>query len=313
MAEKKEKKVVDQTKAWIVVKKAMEIDPLIADDVVNGSNVAALTKILETRLRSRSNHRQRSVALRATPERYIAMGHAFFKPKSWTSNGADSEIGVLGSEKNTNFLKALLITGWTQVKAIEIVLVDEPDIPQLYRRSLVKLGGVTVQRTALESETRSRDELIEAAGVLTAAECRSTAARKAATRGAHVPPAPISGELVTKEIDVCFEMTYDRRGGGHLVRLEWCPGVIIEFSPAVEEGTKKKKAKAIAVIKYTDGTDGTLAVNRPTFWNAKKAGGWRIHVEDDEDDDDSENEETDESGLVDHVNDEIEEDDDENM
>ena len=137
----------------------------------------------------------------------------------------------------------MLISGRTQVKALKIVLVDDPDIPQLYRRSLMKLGGVTEQRTALVSESRSKDELIEAAAVLTDAKCRSTAARKAATRGPRAPPAPITGELVTKVIDFCFEMTYDRRGGGHLVRLEWFPGVIIDFSPAVEEGTNRRRRR----------------------------------------------------------------------
>ena len=118
-----------------------------------------------------------------------------------------------------------------------IVLVDVPNIPPLYRRSHTALGGATEQRTALESESRSHDDLVEAAVVvLTTAKRDSAVARKAATHASRAPLAPISVELVTKVIDACF-------------------------LPAVEEGAKNKTAQAISVIKYADGVDETLAVS----------------------------------------------------
>ena len=65
-------------------------------------------------------------------------------------------------------------------------------------------------------------------------------------------------------------------------RLEWCTGVIFNFAPAVFKG-KKKTSAAVATIKYADGNEGTLFVDRPSFWNAKRSGGWRMHVADEED------------------------------
>ena len=117
-----------------------------------------------------------------------------------------------------------------------IVLVDVPNISPLYRRSHTTLGGATEQQTALESESRSQDELVEAAVVLTTAKRDSAVARKAATHASRAPLAPISLEIVTKVIDAYFP-------------------------PAVEEGSKNKKAQAIAVIKYVNGVDEMLAAN----------------------------------------------------
>ena len=50
-----------------------------------------------------------------------------------------------------------------------IVLVDVSKMVSLYRRSHAALGGATEQRTALESDSLSQDELVEAAVVLTTA------------------------------------------------------------------------------------------------------------------------------------------------
>ena len=151
---------------------------------------------------------------------------------------------MLSSEKNTKYPRATLCVGWTQAKVMGSVLVDLPNIPPFYRRSHTALGGATDQRTALESESRSQDELVEAAFVLTTARAKrdSAVAHKAATHAFGAPLAPISFELVTKVIDACFP-------------------------PAIEEGAKNKKAKVIAVIKYVEGVDETLAVNCGKLWN----------------------------------------------
>ena len=291
------KLIGDQTAAWIKTMEHMEHEPLIADDVVVRSSITVLTRTLDARLRSRPGHTQRSNAVKKTLERYHAMGLEFAMHKPWASGVAGSEIGALGSETNANFLRAKLIAVWKHIKDMKIVLVNEPYIPELYRRRLPQLGDATEQRTALESESRTEDELIVAAAVLTAAKRDSSAARKDASRGPRGPPAAISDELVTQVIDVCFEMTYDRRGGGFLKRLEWCAGIIADFTPAVYEGDKMK-TNAIVSVMYEDGEVGTLAVDRPSYWDAMKGGGWRIHVEGDDSGTD-----TDESGVVDHDSD----------
>ena len=77
----------------------------------------------------------------ATLDHYPAMGHrdGVVKVKYRTYTSADSEVGVLSSEKKSKCLKATLCAGWTPAKAMRIVLFDEPNIPQRYLRSRATL------------------------------------------------------------------------------------------------------------------------------------------------------------------------------
>ena len=88
--------------------------------------------------------------------------------------------------------------------------------------------------------------------------------------------------------------------GGEYVTAQWCDGTIEDVSSAGSYDTTGSKRRKLGLgwlwIKYDDGSFGWLLANRPSFYKAKKPGGWRF---DDDDDDDADDADEDSDGVDD--------------
>ena len=249
------------------------------------------------------------------------MGFEHLRPKSYSAS-VDENIGESGTEQNIAFLRSTLLSAWSDIKSKKLTMTNEPVVPALHRRPLPKLGASTQQRDDLESDQlRSADELHAAADEY---QARPRARAVAIAHGARRRSLPEISSLLDREIEVMWEMEYNRRDGGVYKTNQWCAGTIRGISDANTVDMTAAKRKKLGMgwlwIEYKDGTGGWLLATRPTFYKANKPGGWHLVKRDGEmDDSDDEvagDEEDDEECSVDEeelVDADDDDDDDDGM
>ena len=108
-----------------------------------------------------------------------------------------------------------------------------------------------------------------------------------------------AGDVV--QVEVAWEMTYEKRGGGEYTCTCWCPGVVKKASTVNTFEGRKKLGLGWLFIEYEmDGSSSWLLANRPKLFNANKAGAWRFKGEKDDDEgDESDSDEMCDDDLVD--------------
>ena len=95
--------------------------------------------------------------------------------------------------------------------------------------------------------------------------------------GASGTPPPIDDGLLNKNIQVCFSITYkEERGKKAMTEKNFlCPGTIESVSDESTVLGRKKLGCGWVFVNYRDG-EADWQLLHPTFFNAKKPGGWRI-------------------------------------
>ena len=101
--------------------------------------------------------------------------------------------------------------------------------------------------------------------------------------GKEEEPPEINAELINRNVDVAWELTCQKRDGGEYTRTCWCRGVIKRVSTGSTRIDGSKAGRGWIFVEYTDGSSAWLRADRPTFFNAQKAGAWRFAPEDDDD------------------------------
>ena len=90
----------------------------------------------------------------------------------------------------------------------------------------------------------------------------------------------IDASLIDERIEVMWELTYNRRGGGEYVTKQWCAGTIKDVSATSTFDTSGPKRRKLGLghiwVVYDDGTVGWLLATRPTFYKGNKPGAWRF-------------------------------------
>ena len=276
--EKIEVALEKQTKCFVKAQDALVVDLVNSDaDVMGRTLLTTLTKRLDEALaREPKISGKRRLLVDNIKSYTLGRGIAAVEPKSFSSE-VDASIGAVGSEMNNAFLRSALIDAYTHIKAEKIELTNEPAVPEMHRRVLPTLGTPTLQRVAFESEQLRGPEALRADAAAYRARPSAPMARK---RRAQKPDMPaIDDDLVTRQqrVDVAWEMTYNRRGGGVLVQTYWCPGRITRVRSDSRGGW--------IYVEYDNGSSGWLLASRPSFWMAEKAGAWRFEVTEDADGD----------------------------
>lgn len=277
--EKIEATLEKQTKCFVKAQDALVVDLVNSDaDVMGRTLLTTLTKRLDEALaREPKISGKRRLLVDNIKSYTLGRGIAAVEPKSFSSE-VDASIGAVGSEMNNAFLRSALIGAYSHIKAEKIELLNEPAVPEMHRRVLPALGTPTLQRVAFESEQLRGAEALSAAAADYRARPSAPTARP--RRRAQKPDLPaIDDELVTRQqrVDVAWELTYNRRGGGQLVKTFWCPGRITRVRSDSRGGWIH--------VEYDDKSSGWLLASRPSFWMAEKAGAWRFEVTEDADGD----------------------------
>ena len=137
-----------------------------------------------------------------------------------------------------------------------------------------------VRCAASEAEVRALAATLKKGPAASASARTATAGGGASGAGASGAGArgtapPIDDDLSNKNIEVCFSITYKERGKKEVTENFWCPGTIESVSDESTVLGRKKLGCGWVFVNYRDG-EADWQLLRPTFFNAKKPGGWRI-------------------------------------
>ena len=316
--DEKEKKAEEKTiAAYIKAREKIKFSPPIVDSDIVEKSVVDLTAQLDGYLGQCATPAAKTRVIKGMLERFVlGMGFKELKPKYYAS-GTDAMIGKEGSDTNIAYLRSFLVKAFETIKEKKLGLVSVAAAPSVCRRQLPTVGEPTLQRVAIENEQLCSLEQLEAKADAAAA----ARPQRAASQRSNLPPVDQSLVERRQRIIVVWQLAYDVRGAdGELTTHEGdyqCPGVIRRLSTANTKDGRRKLGLGHVWVEYDDGTKGWLQVNRPTFFNSYKTGGWWLVGEGEEAQGDSADEgESDgdapmlDGEIVDHVGDDEEESDD---
>ena len=296
----KKKEMLDKlTKCYVKAEDAFAAVPIVDNKALGGrSSLATLTKRADAALEREPTPAAQFALLKTELQRLtLGMGFKELAPKFYTS-GVDATIGEAGTAVNIAFLRNTLIEAYRHIKEEKCELPEEAVVPEMHQRarSMPTLGGMTKQRAKLESEQRSATELRADADAFRARQRAKKSSPKAGSGSSARAALPEINDALARDkrrVEVVFDLTYKRRGGGEYVTSRWCPGTITDVSTesSVDEsgGKRRKLGLGWLFIEYDDGAGGWLLATRPSFYRAAKPGGWRflgdnLDVDDDEED-----------------------------
>jgi len=157
--EKQTESIERQVSAFARAKSAMLPAPIVTnEDIRSRKTLSTLGALVTAHLAGMSPAMQ-AANLKAQIERFVyGMGFASLKPTSFSST-VNPLIGKIGSPENITFLENTLNAIFAAIRHDKLVLVDAAVVPGPRQGTLPSLGGLSVQRLQLESETPSPADL----------------------------------------------------------------------------------------------------------------------------------------------------------